>query len=612
MMTWLRRIFVFVFVLLALRYRAYLLDTESQLLYGLLPLFLASFFLFEKPLRGFRWSDAVLAGFLILFGISTVFAQQPFGFFEFTTFYVGALVYWAVRTVDIPKLLFKKLDWQEIFVLVGGAFSVFALVNFSFSPTDRLSGFFHGYESYSFYPNAAALFLLAILPFTVNLCLHKQRAWHGLLVLNSAAFLLTLSRGAYLVVLACVAVAILFSWRKFFNKKSLKKALYLGLAFVFSLGFALGLNQLKTDGLVVSERLLLKDDAGFASVSERLDFWKGAAQMTLDHPWTGVGPGGFAAYYPEYQTNWLALSDHPHNVLLKLSSETGIPAAAAFALFLTLILGAALRRLWKKPEGSTVALFLAVLAMLLHDLIDYNLNFSVLSALFFVLLAILENQNQDESTSQETPWQNGFYWLTALSIAVSFIALWEGAGLVQAQKMVEGFEEDPYDAAVLKYLEWPPLLPFEMAHFEQEADLAQQVGLEATSNSYLDSFPEFKNYHRWLYFKTQLDPSYADELLASNPRNELEYYALYYDAREKNSEDAQAIELLIQNYTQLLSQNEHLTLLSKNPQFAQELCGLYPEELDETCSVFENVWVLEIYKFNQRYGTELSMNSEQP
>ncbi len=144
-----------------------------------------------------------------------------------------------------------------------------------------------------------------------------------------------------------------------------------------------------------------------------------------------------------------------------------------------------------------------------------------------------------------------------------------------------------------------------MNHFESQGNLAINLGEAEALQVYLDRFEDFSGYHRWLYFQARLDAAFIPALLEANDRNELEYYALYYAERPVDAQDAEAVKGLIENYSSLLSQNEHLTVLSQNPKYAQELCGLYPAELEETCAVFEWIWSLEVYKFNQRYGTEL-------
>ncbi|QQR54336.1 O-antigen ligase family protein [Candidatus Peregrinibacteria bacterium] len=586
-------------LLLALRYRGYLLDTESQLLYGLIPLLLASLFLFEKPMRAFRFTDGLLFLFLGFLGGSFLFAQHPFGFFEFTTFFVGALLYASVRFLKLPKL-----PYRESFVALGAIFSTYAFLHFLISPADRLSGFFHGYEAYTFYPNAAALLLLPVLIFNVELCLKKTRVWHGLLFLNLAAFMLTFSRAAYLVALCCIVLAGVFSFRFLFKKNVFKKLSLLFLTTLCSLSFALGLNFLKVDGLVVSERLLLKDDAGFTSVSERIDFWEGAWKITQDHPWFGVGPGGFSAFYPSYQEQWLALSDHPHNVLLKLSSEAGIPAAVLFSSFLLLLFLPSGWRLLKGMQPSEVSVWLAAAAFLGHNLLDYNLNFTVLSGLFFVLLAALANTEKGtESVFKKT--QKMFYGFAVLSIFVSGITLWEGVLLVQTRSLQELYETNPQDERLSAHLENPTPLPFEMNHFDAYANMALALKNEAALERFLSRFQNYSTYYRWLYFKAQLDPHFVDELLLANGKNELEYHYLFY--KERAPEDAEAVHDLLRLYTALLSANAHMTVLSQNPIFAEKLCALYDaEELKKSCETFEKVWALEVYKFNQRYGTSLT------
>lgn len=600
---WIRRLLLLGFLFAALRYRAYLLDTESQLLYGLFPLFLSSFFLVEKPIRAFRLSDGLLLLFLFFFVLSMFFAQQPFGFFELTTFFGGALVYLAVRQFQV-----LRFNYTELFVGLGALFSVYALLHFLMFPTDRLSGFFHGYEVYTFYPNAAALFLLAVLPFNVRLCVEGKHFWLGVLFLNFSAFLLTFSRGAYLVLLGVALLALIFFVRKLFSRKGLKHLLLLSLVGLLSVSFAFGLNFVKADGLVVTDRLLLKDDAGFASVSERVDFWKGAWEMSLDHPWTGVGPGGFGALYPAYQQNWLAISDHPHNVLLKLSSEAGFPAALLFAGFLVAVFLPVFRRLIKKASGADVALFLAALSLLLHNLIDYNLNFSVLSALFFVLLALQENENEahlKKVSVAGVPWSFVF---GGLCLGLVFVTCWQGAGLVQARQMERLYEVDPQSEVLRLYIENPPTLPFEMSHFDLQADLALKLGKTEAVEAFLSRFDEYRGYHRWVYFQTRLDSSVAPELLKANAFNEMEYYFLYYSALPLSAENTRAVDDLVRYYTALLAQNAHMTLLSQNPKYTDALCELYGAPLQASCDAFEQVWSLETYKFNQRYGTQLTLD----
>jgi O-antigen ligase len=95
------------------------------------------------------------------------------------------------------------------------------------------------------------------------------------------------------------------------------------------------------------------------ALAGRLPIWQTAVDMSLAHPLNGVGVRGFRFAYPGYaQANdpWLAKDDkgnvvganHPHQVLLELSCETGLLGLflVSFAAF-TLI-----RAYWRAPLAN--------------------------------------------------------------------------------------------------------------------------------------------------------------------------------------------------------------------------------------------------------------------
>lgn len=64
----------------------------------------------------------------------------------------------------------------------------------------------------------------------------------------------------------------------------------------------------------------------------RWPLWQRAFELTLGHPWLGVGPLHFAHYSQD-----LTIAAHPHNAPLQIASEWGVPAL--FALCALLISG---------------------------------------------------------------------------------------------------------------------------------------------------------------------------------------------------------------------------------------------------------------------------------
>lgn len=78
--------------------------------------------------------------------------------------------------------------------------------------------------------------------------------------------------------------------------------------------------------------------------SGRLDLWKSALQMIADHPVLGIGPLHYAHFARDAHTN-----AHPHNWVLQIGSEWGVPAL----LCMMAALAFAFRRLWQ--TGSRLA-----------------------------------------------------------------------------------------------------------------------------------------------------------------------------------------------------------------------------------------------------------------
>ncbi|MBI5596121.1 MAG: O-antigen ligase family protein [Elusimicrobia bacterium] len=97
-------------------------------------------------------------------------------------------------------------------------------------------------------------------------------------------------------------------------------------------------------------------------VLDRLAWWEGAARMAWQRPWTGFGPGSFAAALPGFQSKGLG-TVYAHQYPLQSAAEYGIP----FAL---LWFGGLWRQLWK---GRSYKRF-GALAVLLQSLWDWPLS----------------------------------------------------------------------------------------------------------------------------------------------------------------------------------------------------------------------------------------------
>jgi O-Antigen ligase len=130
---------------------------------------------------------------------------------------------------------------------------------------------------------------------------------------------------------------------------------------------------------------------GNVSSNSRWTWWKEAWTMFEDEPVGGTGAASFAIARRPIRTN-TTVATEPHNLALQFLGETGI---VGFLLFAGAVVAAGLgvigtvRRLDEPDAAAATALSVALLAYLLHALIDYDWDFVALTAPTLLLLGIL-------------------------------------------------------------------------------------------------------------------------------------------------------------------------------------------------------------------------------
>jgi O-Antigen ligase len=130
---------------------------------------------------------------------------------------------------------------------------------------------------------------------------------------------------------------------------------------------------------------------GELNLNSRWTWWEEAWTLFTDEPVGGTGAGSFAVARRPIRIN-TTFATEPHNLALQFLAETGIVGFLLFAGFVATAAVGVVRALRSTVGGeaaAATALVLALLAYLLHALIDYDWDFIALTGPALVVLGVL-------------------------------------------------------------------------------------------------------------------------------------------------------------------------------------------------------------------------------
>jgi putative inorganic carbon (hco3(-)) transporter len=127
---------------------------------------------------------------------------------------------------------------------------------------------------------------------------------------------------------------------------------------------------------------------------ERMNTDRNALVMLRDFPLTGTGAGSFAAVYPMYTSAVVVpnFTRHAEDDYLQFACEFGVVFAGVLGAAVLASLWTAIRAQLKRRnpllQGMGFAAAMAIVALLIHSAVDFNLQIPSNAAMFVVMLGL--------------------------------------------------------------------------------------------------------------------------------------------------------------------------------------------------------------------------------
>jgi hypothetical protein len=162
----------------------------------------------------------------------------------------------------------------------------------------------------------------------------------------------TSARGAWLGAIAALVVLAVALAPELKRRAVLTGSAVAGVVAVAAAGMALDGKRFLAEPLSA-----LFQSGGNTSVEQRLEIWKAAFRIALDHPITGIGPDTFALIYPRYESAaWVAglgptyLVNGAHDIFMNFLADQGFVGLALFLVLLVFI-GLRAAGTWRRLRG---------------------------------------------------------------------------------------------------------------------------------------------------------------------------------------------------------------------------------------------------------------------
>jgi len=315
------------------------------------------------------------------------------------------------------------------FVVYGVAIAMFAVLQ-SLSSTGKLywirtahfGGWIYGpYVNHNHYAGLIEMLTPIPLVFAFSRYAHGRKKW---LAAAAAAFMgatifLSGSRGGMAAFAIQIAIFFCFLFRE---RAHNRVALLMGGFLLIALASIAWIG-----GSQVTSRLSTLADYKHPDLNAdiRLKIDRDAVRMFSARPLLGWGLGTFADAYPRFRSFYTnSQVNEAHNDYLQTLTETGIVGFGLAMWLLVTVIRRALRKTgnWPSDVNGILALaaLLGIAGILVHSLVDFNLEVPANSLLFFVLCTVAgmearfrnlrrENRHRDSTLEETEPMPVGSF-----------------------------------------------------------------------------------------------------------------------------------------------------------------------------------------------------------
>jgi len=355
--------------------------------------------------RDARWKrspyDMFILAFLASASLSTILSRDPlssarsvvqaaliFGFFALIVNRVDnkQTVLWLVKAMLVVAVfvtVYGILQKYFGYGLFGSAYIREKIVTYYEIIGRRLFSVMNN-------PNALGGYLGTMFPIALSMLLLAKIRWRwraalaGLLALMAVVMLWAGSRGAMMGVAAAAGIML------FLLRKNRAFVILLTVVLLLSLGGILYTYEQET-----LSRYLRVYDSLDVTLSGRWAIWETAVHIAKDHPGAGIGFYTWTTTYPEYGLSFWKTVDNPHNLLLNMAVEQGIPGVILYVWFVILFLVTSFKFVrqtravsWAYP--LMVGILGAGISRIVHEVFEADtlLGVSSVSQVFWALLAL--------------------------------------------------------------------------------------------------------------------------------------------------------------------------------------------------------------------------------